>query len=102
MNELISYFSYQFDVFSFFLLQDTTFCKSILNEYAVKMHLDKPAYNTIQPGGLIPVFVSSLVFNGVSYTGDKGRNKKEAEQLAARAIILSILGTSQFTCFSLE
>ena len=58
------------------------------------MHLEKPAYNTIQPGGLIPVFVSTLVFNGVSYTGDKGRNKKEAEQLAARAIILSILGTS--------
>lgn len=74
--------------------EDTTFCKSILNEYAVKMHLEKPAYNTIQPGGLIPVFVSTLVFNGVSYTGDKGRNKKEAEQLAARAIILSILNSA--------
>ncbi|CDP02705.1 unnamed protein product [Coffea canephora] len=74
--------------------EDTTFCKSILNEYAVKMHQEKPAYNTIQPGGLIPVFVSTLVFNGVSYTGDKGRNKKEAEQLAARAIILSILDSA--------
>ncbi|KAL3525516.1 hypothetical protein ACH5RR_013888 [Cinchona calisaya] len=71
--------------------EDTIFCKSILNEYAVKMRLDKPVYNTIRSGGLIPVFVSSLVFNGVSYTGDKGRNKKEAEQLAARAVILSII-----------
>uniref|UniRef100_A0A5B7AI71 Putative double-stranded RNA-binding protein 4 isoform X3 n=1 Tax=Davidia involucrata TaxID=16924 RepID=A0A5B7AI71_DAVIN len=72
--------------------EDTVFCKSILNEYAVKMNMGKPTYETIQPEGLLPVFVSSLVFNGVTYTGDAGRNKKEAEQLAARAVILSILG----------
>ncbi|GFY81106.1 hypothetical protein Acr_01g0009150 [Actinidia rufa] len=72
------------------ICQDTIFCKSILNEYAVKMSLEKPTYKTIQPEGLLPVFVSSLVFNGVTYTGEPGRNKKEAEQLAARAVILSI------------
>ncbi|KAL7190779.1 hypothetical protein ACSBR2_022957 [Camellia fascicularis] len=74
--------------------EDTVFCKSILNEYAVKTNLEKPTYNTIQPGGLLPVFVSSLIFNGVMYTGEAGRNKKEAEQLAARAVILSVLGNS--------
>ncbi|KAG2666911.1 hypothetical protein I3843_15G084300 [Carya illinoinensis] len=74
--------------------QDTVFCKSILHEFAVKMNLEMPTYNTIQPQGLIPVFTSSLVFNGVMYTGEAGRNKKEAEQLAARAVILSILGNS--------
>ncbi|CAL5370880.1 unnamed protein product [Camellia sinensis] len=75
-------------------IEDTVFCKSILNEYAVKTNLEKPTYNTIQPGGLLPVFVSSLIFNGVMYTGEAGRNKKEAEQLAARAVILSVLGNS--------
>ena len=58
------------------------------------MNLEKPTYTTVQPEGLLPVFVSSLVFSGVTYTGDAGRNKKEAEQLAARAVILSILGNN--------
>ena len=68
------------------------FCKSILNEFATKINMGMPTYNTIKPEGLLPVFVSSLVFNGVSYTGSAGRNKKEAEQLAARAVILSHIG----------
>lgn len=74
------------------LLQDTMFCKSILNEFATKMNLEMPTYNTIKAEGLLPVFMSSLVFNGVSYTGGNGKNKKEAEQLAARAVILSLVG----------
>ncbi|PSR87856.1 Double-stranded RNA-binding protein [Actinidia chinensis var. chinensis] len=76
------------------ICKDTTFCKSILNEYAVKLKQEKPTYATIQSGELFPVFLSSLVYNGVSYAGEAGRNKKEAEQLAARAVILSILGNS--------
>lgn len=68
------------------------FCKSILNEFAVKMNLEMPTYSTIQSEGLLPTFISSLVFSGESYTGEAGRNKKEAEQLAARAVILSLLG----------
>lgn len=75
--------------------EDTVFCKSILNEFATKMNIEMPAYNTIKPEGLLPVFISSLVFNGVSYTGGAGKNKKEAEQLAARAVILSLLGDSK-------
>ncbi|PON77418.1 Double-stranded RNA-binding domain containing protein [Parasponia andersonii] len=74
--------------------EDTVFCKSILNEFATKMNMELPTYNTIKPEGLIPVFKSSLVFNGASYTGNVGKNKKEAEQLAARVAILSLLGDS--------
>ncbi|CAJ1970833.1 unnamed protein product [Sphenostylis stenocarpa] len=72
----------------------SAFCKSILNEYATKLNLEGPTYNTVQQEGFLPVFISSLVFNGTSYTGDAARNKKDAEQLAARAAILSILGNS--------
>ncbi|KAF9664058.1 hypothetical protein SADUNF_Sadunf17G0116800 [Salix dunnii] len=73
---------------------ETVFCKSILNEFAVKVNREKPTYNSVQLPGLLPVFISTLVFDGVSYTGDAGRNKKEAEQLAARTVILSLLGNS--------
>nr|XP_010924868.1 double-stranded RNA-binding protein 4 isoform X3 [Elaeis guineensis] len=72
---------------------DTTFCKSILHEYAVKMSVEKPTYTTSQlKRVLLPSFISSLVFDGKTYTGAAGRSKKEAEQIAARAVIQSILG----------
>ncbi|KAJ6936089.1 hypothetical protein NC652_010971 [Populus alba x Populus x berolinensis] len=76
------------------LLPDTLFCKSILNEFTVKVHLAKPTYNTVQSLGLLPVIVSTLIFNGGSYTGDTGRNKKKAEQLATYTVILSLPGDS--------
>lgn len=75
------------------------FCKSILNEYAVKMKLEKPIYHTVQPEGLLPVFKSTAVFNGNQYMGETGKNKKEAEQMAARAAVMSILGQSPSTKF---
>ena len=40
-----------------------------------------------------PVFDSSFVLGGKSYTGQVGRSKKEAEQLVARLAIQSLLGT---------
>ncbi|XP_014502815.1 double-stranded RNA-binding protein 7 [Vigna radiata var. radiata] len=73
-------------------------CKSIINEYATKLHIEGPSYNTVQQqhsGGVLPVFTSSLVFNGTSYTGDHAKTKKEAEQSAAQAAILSIMGDSR-------
>ncbi|KAJ6309439.1 hypothetical protein OIU77_015236 [Salix suchowensis] len=76
---------------------ETVFCKSILNEFAVKVNREKPTYNSVQLPGPLPVFTSTLVFDGVSYTGDTGRSKKEAEQLAARTVILSLLGNSWST-----
>lgn len=76
--------------------QDKVFCKAILNEYAVKRSIERPSYNTVKPEGSIPIFRSTLVFNGVSYTGDTSSNKKEAEQLAAHAAILSLMGNLYF------
>ena len=75
-----------------FIFQNTVFCKSILNEFAVKINLQMPIYNTVQTERLPAVFKSSLVFDGVCYNGEPGGKKKEAEQLAARAVILSHLG----------
>ncbi|MCL7041108.1 hypothetical protein MKW94_010763 [Papaver nudicaule] len=73
--------------------QDAVACKAILNEYASKMNLPIPAYTTTQPE-LLPIFISSVEFNGKTYTGPAARNKKDAERLAARVIIQSIIGTS--------
>lgn len=77
--------------------EDSVFCKSILNEYAAKLHVEKPIYKTEELEGLLPVFVSSVVFNGKLYVGKKGRNKRESQQLAARAVILSSLDSESGT-----
>lgn len=73
--------------------QDNFICKSILNEYAVKIHAGKPVYETKTLNGQPPTFVSSVAFDGKQYIGDVGSNKKKSHQLAARVAILSILGT---------
>ncbi|KAK7310478.1 hypothetical protein RJT34_08030 [Clitoria ternatea] len=56
--------------------------------YAAKLNLEKPAYNIVHQGSLFPVFTSSVVFNGTSYTGDPARSKKDVKQSVARATIL--------------
>ncbi|KAJ8753309.1 hypothetical protein K2173_019708 [Erythroxylum novogranatense] len=71
--------------------EHTVFWKSILHEFAVKMKLQVPIYNTVKTPGLLPSFVCSVVFDGLTYSGKIGKNKKEAEQLAAHAVILSLL-----------
>ncbi|KAH7853199.1 hypothetical protein Vadar_034663 [Vaccinium darrowii] len=73
--------------------QDTIFCKSILVEFATKVNLNHPTYSTLLSEEPRPGFVSSLVFDGETYTGEVAGNKKEAEQLAARATIQSLLGS---------
>ncbi|XP_027337527.1 double-stranded RNA-binding protein 4-like [Abrus precatorius] len=70
------------------------FSKLILNEYASKLKVEPPTFNTIKLEGSLPLFISTLVFKGTNYTGEAARNKREAEQLAARAAIVSILGDS--------
>lgn len=59
----------------------------------MKMKLEKPIYNSETAYGLPPEVVTSITFNGRHYVGAKGRSIKESQQLAARAVILSILGT---------
>ncbi|CAH1437345.1 unnamed protein product [Lactuca virosa] len=73
------------------LCEDKIFCKAILMEYAVRMDIQRPTYQTTQLGSSPPLFRCCLVFNGASFTGDDCRNKKEAEQSAARAVILKYL-----------
>ncbi|EYU41334.1 hypothetical protein ABFS82_12G026000 [Erythranthe guttata] len=83
------------------ILANATFCKSIINEYAVKMNIDLPSYLTNESKELsVPVFGSSLNLGGVTYVGAAGRNRKEAEQFAARSAILSILESESDTTMS--
>ncbi|KAH7851525.1 hypothetical protein Vadar_012987 [Vaccinium darrowii] len=62
------------------------------HECAIKMNLEEPAFTTNPPAGFLPVFLPIVVFNGAAYTSEVGKNKRDAEQLAARAAILSIIG----------
>lgn len=71
--------------------QDKTRCKMILNEFVDKTKMEC-GYETVQVEKYSHVFVSSLVLNGTCYKGECGKNKKEAEQLAALSAILSLLG----------
>lgn len=76
------------------IYQNLRFCKLILYEYATTTGLGVPKYNTtLAEGPPRPVFVSSFVLGGKSYTGHVGRSKKEAEQLVARLAIQSLLGS---------
>ncbi|KAA3455742.1 Double-stranded RNA-binding protein [Gossypium australe] len=75
------------------IYQDLKCCKSILNEYALRMNHASPTYTTTQQDKFNPVYVSSLVFDGKTYRGEVARSKKEAEQLVARIAIESLLGT---------
>ncbi|PIM99925.1 hypothetical protein CDL12_27573 [Handroanthus impetiginosus] len=82
------------------VLEDTVFCKSIINEYVVRMNLKPPTYVTNESKAMLPIFVSSMVLNGVTYIGAPGKSKKEAEQFAARSAILSILDSESCTTMS--
>ncbi|XP_024012189.1 double-stranded RNA-binding protein 4 isoform X2 [Eutrema salsugineum] len=71
------------------LRKDKTRCKMILNEFLAKIKMEC-TYETVQ-AEKDPVFVSYLALNGTCYRGEGGKNKKDAEQLAALAAILSLL-----------
>ncbi|KAF0899431.1 hypothetical protein E2562_019543 [Oryza meyeriana var. granulata] len=79
--------------------QDVVFSKSILHEFATKTNAAQPSYSVFKPAESRPItpFVASVLFAGNTYTGGAARNKKDAEQKAARAAIKSILGTNN-TC----
>ncbi|KAI4983550.1 hypothetical protein ZWY2020_025416 [Hordeum vulgare] len=79
--------------------QNVMFCKSILHEFAAKTKVGQPTYSADHPEGSLPMplFVSSVLFAGNTYTGEAAISKKEAEQKAARAAVKSILATKN-TC----
>ncbi|XP_058748097.1 double-stranded RNA-binding protein 4-like [Vicia villosa] len=74
--------------------KSVTFCKGLMNEYALKLSVKPPIYNTVEYEKVFPYFVCTMEFNCTSYTGDPARRKKDAEDLAARAAILSIIDSS--------
>ncbi|XP_019154494.1 PREDICTED: uncharacterized protein LOC109151046 [Ipomoea nil] len=80
--------------------EDKMFCKSILNELVMKISVENPTYHTVQPDASAHAFKSTVVFNGCSYIGEAGRSKKEAERLAARAVIASLLESEHKTILS--
>ncbi|XP_050284096.1 double-stranded RNA-binding protein 8-like [Quercus robur] len=73
------------------ICENTVFCKSILNEFAVKMNLQKPIYNTVQTKVLPAVFISSLVFNGVCYKGKSGSGIILSEIIKSKGNLYSAL-----------
>ncbi|KAM0927522.1 hypothetical protein ACQ4PT_002933 [Festuca glaucescens] len=75
--------------------QDVIFCKSILSDFAAKTKATLPTYSLDCVEGLehMPLFVSSVSFDGNIYTGEAARKKKDAEQRAARSAVISILAT---------
>ncbi|XP_038725526.1 double-stranded RNA-binding protein 4-like [Tripterygium wilfordii] len=75
------------------IYKDLKHCKSILHEFSVKMNWEHPKYTTIKKHDKHPVFISSLLFDGITYTSDESGSKKEAEQLAASATIETLLGS---------
>ncbi|KAH1091477.1 hypothetical protein J1N35_018734 [Gossypium stocksii] len=75
------------------IYQDLKCCKSILNEFALRMNHASPTYTTTQQDKFHPVYVSSLVFDGKTFRDEVAGCKKEAEQLVARIAIESLLGS---------
>ncbi|KAJ4848321.1 hypothetical protein Tsubulata_003714 [Turnera subulata] len=83
------------------ILQDTLLCKSVLHEYAAKMGLPLPSYETVRVNGPLPLFQSTVNFNGGSTRGVARGSKKDGEQSAARAVIVSLLADPE-TAFSVS
>ncbi|KAF6163539.1 hypothetical protein GIB67_002544 [Kingdonia uniflora] len=74
--------------------EDIKFNKAILNEFANKKYLKLPTYTTAQTDGMPPAFISTVAFGGKPFQGASGKNKKEAENLAAGTVMKYILANS--------
>jgi len=75
-------------------LQDPKSNKSVLHGLAFKKQWDIPKYSTklSESQGSLPVYVSTVIVGGKSFVSDGGRNKREAEQFAARTALQSLRG----------
>ncbi|KAJ8443282.1 hypothetical protein Cgig2_010177 [Carnegiea gigantea] len=75
--------------------QDPKSNKLVLHGLAFKKQWDIPKYSTTlsESQGSLPVYVSTVIAGGKSFSGDGGRNKREAEQFAARTALQSLLRT---------
>ncbi|KZV16134.1 hypothetical protein F511_13270 [Dorcoceras hygrometricum] len=57
------------------VLEDLYFCKAIMNEYVVKINMPSTNYITNESKAFLPILVSSLQLNGVTFTGGAARIK---------------------------
>ncbi|KAH0462479.1 hypothetical protein IEQ34_010054 [Dendrobium chrysotoxum] len=49
--------------------KQVAFYKLILNEYRSKMKKDMPTYTTTQKDGLLPIFITTIIFDKKTYVG---------------------------------
>ncbi|KNA20560.1 hypothetical protein SOVF_051130 [Spinacia oleracea] len=77
------------------LSEDPKSNKLILYEYATKKQFDMPTYKThsSEGEGQLPIYVSTVTVAGTNFTGEGGKSKKDAEQLAAHAALHWLQGT---------
>eukprot|EP01018_Ginkgo_biloba_P008108 Gb_03871 [translate_table: standard] len=70
---------------------ETAISKSLLQEFAQKMHLPLPNYRSIKAGVThCPTFSCTVEIGGISYTGGAAKSKKEAEGKAAQKALLAM------------
>jgi dsRNA-specific ribonuclease len=79
-------------------IQSMNISKSILYAFSVKTNGTTPSYDIRTQEGPphMPMFAASVNFSGKSYYGERKAAKKDSEQAAACAAILSILGNCCF------
>ena len=66
-------------------------CKTILQVYAQRIGLPVPVYKSTRSGEIhLPVFISTVEFPGISYTGGAASTKKEAEIKAAKQALMTL------------
>ncbi|KAL4382087.1 hypothetical protein AHAS_Ahas04G0198400 [Arachis hypogaea] len=56
---------------------DILISKSIMNEYAIKLNVEEPTYNTVQLERLLSHFMSFVIFNGTKYVSVIRKNKED-------------------------
>lgn len=69
---------------------DIALYKNLLQELAQKEGLRLPLYSTTRSGEAhMPTFVSNVELEGVIYTGQESKTKKQAEMSAAKVAYLN-------------
>uniref|UniRef100_A0A0D6R383 DRBM domain-containing protein n=1 Tax=Araucaria cunninghamii TaxID=56994 RepID=A0A0D6R383_ARACU len=66
------------------ILDETGVCKNLLQEMAQRAGVPLPVYTTTRSGpGHMPVFTCSVEVAGMTFSGEAGKSKKQAEKNAA-------------------
>ncbi|XP_020529813.1 double-stranded RNA-binding protein 2 isoform X2 [Amborella trichopoda] len=78
------------------VLDETGVYKNLLQETAHRAGLDLPVYTTVRSGpGHVPLFLSTVELAGMTFSGDPGKSKKQAQKNAAMAAWTALKQMSQ-------